>query len=207
MALDAQQVEALQNATPTDWATFDRQQNEVPYDQNNNRYALDSKLYVRFYMRARLNPDKSSEANRPIYEDTEYVEIMAPGEKNSIVQRPATAEDTFRFRTHYEQFKAGIKEQEVGTPLKVLPFLSEGQIEELAYFKIRTVEKLANLSDSVMQNFMGARELQQRAQRFLQALSSNDSLLEKNRDLQRQLDELRAMLEKRTEPQGEDILT
>jgi hypothetical protein len=209
MALDAQQVEVLQNSTATDWSRFDQAQGDARNDGNASRYAFDTKLYVRFYTRPRLNVEKSTEANRPIYEDTEYVEIMAPGEKNSIIQRPANPEDLFRFPKHYEQFRAGIKEQEIGTPLKVLPFLSEANIEELAYFKVRTVESLAHLSDSVMQNFMGARELQQKAQRYLQQVSSGDALLEENRALKNRMDALEKLLEQRTAPaaEAEDILT
>lgn len=202
MALDAQQVETLQNSTPTNWAMFDQQLNERS-SWDAGRFAMDDKLYVRFYNKPRLNVEKSNEANRPIYEDTVYVEIMMPGEKNNIIQRPADATDMRRFAKHYEQFKAGVAEQETGTPLKTLPFLSESQIEELSYFKIRTVEKLANLSDSVAQNFMGARELSQKAQRYLQAVTSNESLAEENRTLRARMDALEKMLEQRTAPAGD----
>lgn len=200
MALDAAQVEQLQNSTPTNWATFD-QQLDVSSDSNNARFAMDNKLHVRFFQKPKYNPDKSAEANRPIYEDTVYVEIMMPGEKNSIIQRPAMSmRDDLRFPKHYDQFVKGQQEQAVGTPLKVLPFLSEAQVEELAFFKVRTVEQLADLSDSV--SFMGAQEMKQRAKKFLSALTSNEALAEQNRSLQAQLDEMRALLEERTGPKG-----
>lgn len=200
MALDAAQVEAQQNAVPTNWATFDQQLDDRP-DANASRFTMDGKLHVRFYSKPKYNPDKSAEQNRPIYEDTVYVEIMMPGDKNNIVQRPALSmRDDLRFPQHYEQFLKGQQDQMVGTPLKVLPFLSEAQVEELAYFKIRTVEQLADLSDTV--NFMGASELKQRAKKFLTAMTSGEQLAEQNRSLQSQLDELRAMLEAQTAPKG-----
>ena len=172
MALTASDVEnatidQIQNSTPTDWDRFNQQLDANDWDTN--RFAGDDKLYVRFYMKPRINIDKSTAANRPIYEDTEYVEIMSPGEKNSIIQRPAWEQDYQRFAKHYALFKQGQKEQEVGTPLKLAPFLTESQVEELSFFKIRTIEHLANMSDPVMQNFMGAREYQQKAQQYLQA--------------------------------------
>jgi hypothetical protein len=200
MALDSAQVEVMQNSTPTNWATFDQQLDERP-DPNAGRFAADSKLHVRFYSKPKYNPDKSAEENRPIYEDTVYVEIMMPGEKNNIIQRPAMSmRDDLRFPKHYEQFMKGQQEQMVGTPLKVLPFLSEAQVEELAYFKIRTVEQLADLSDTV--NFMGAQEMKQRAQKFLKALNSNEAVVEENRQLKARLDALEAMLESQTAPKG-----
>jgi hypothetical protein len=200
MALDAAQVEVMQNSTPTNWATFDQQLDERP-DPNAGRFAADSKLHVRFYSKPKYNPDKSAEENRPIYEDTVYVEIMMPGDKNNIVQRPALSmRDDLRFPKHYEQFLKGQQDQMVGTQLKVLPFLSEAQVEELAYFKIRTVEQLADLSDTV--NFMGAQEMKQRAQKFLKALNSNEAVVEENRQLKARLDALEAMLESQTAPKG-----
>jgi hypothetical protein len=200
MALDAAQVEVMQNSTPTNWATFDQQLDERP-DANASRFAMDGKLHVRFYSKPKYNPDKSAEENRPIYEDTVYVEIMMPGDKNNIVQRPALSmRDDLRFPKHYEQFLKGQQDQMVGTPLKVLPFLSEAQVEELAYFKIRTVEQLADLSDTV--NFMGAQEMKQRAQKFLKALNSNEAVVEENRQLKARLDALEAMLESQTAPKG-----
>jgi hypothetical protein len=200
MALDAQQVDQLQNSTPTNWATFEQQQG-AGVTPDSPRFAADSKLHVRFFTKPQYNPDKSAEENRPIYEDTVFVEIMMPGEKNNIIQRPALSmRDDLRFPKHYEQFTKGQQEQMVGTPLKVLPFLSEAQCEELAWFKIRTVEQLAELNDTV--NFMGAQEMKQKAKKFLTAMSSGEHLLEQNRNLQTQLDEMRAMIEQMTAPKA-----
>lgn len=200
MALDAAQVEAMQNSTPTNWATFDQQLDERP-DANASRFAMDGKLHVRFFSKPKYNPDKSAEENRPIYEDTVYVEIMMPGDKNNIIVRPAASmRDDLRFPKHYEQFQKGQQDQMVGTPLKVLPFLSEAQVEELAYFKVRTVEQLADLSDSV--SFMGAQEMKKRAKAFLEASKGGDVLLEQNRNLQAQVDEMRAMIEQMTAPKS-----
>ena len=102
--------------------------------------------------------------------------------------------DDLRFPEHYKLFKQGQAEQMVGTPLKVLPFLSEAQIAELEYFKVRTVESLANLSDSVIQNFMGARELQQKAMKFLTATNSNEALAERANEQQKLIENLQREL-------------
>lgn len=191
--LDAQDVQRLQNATPTDWSRFDQQLSDREWDKK--RFEQDEKLYVRWYMKPRLNVEKSNAENRPIYEDTEYIEIMTPGEKHSIIQRPAWSQDYDRFGRQYKLFKEGQKEQQVGTPLKMAPFLTEAQVEELMYFKITTIEALANLNDAVISNFMGARDLQQQAQQYLTKLTSGDALLAQNKDLQRQIDELRMQLQ------------
>jgi hypothetical protein len=190
MAWNQQQVDSAQNAAPTDWNQFDRQlQDQSNWDTN--RFAADKNLHVRFYMKARLNPDKSAEANRAIYEDTEYVEIMIPGDKHNIIQRPVWSQDIQRFSGLYEKFKKGV-DQIIGTPLKAVPFLSEAQVEEFAFFGIRTVEQLANLNDSIAGKFMGSQEFKSKAKAWLTQSTSGEVLLAQIQDLQAELARMRA---------------
>jgi hypothetical protein len=189
MALNAQQVEELQNSTPTNWNQFDQQLREQS-SWDHNRFAKDGSLHIRFYMSPRLNPDKSAEANRAIYEDTEYVEIMIPGDKHNIVQRPVWSQDIVRFASQYEKFKKGLN-QIVGTPLAAVPFLTQAQVEEFAFFNIRTVEQLANLNDAISGQFMGAHEFKAKAKAWLDASTSGETLLGKIKDLEAQLAEMK----------------
>jgi hypothetical protein len=197
MALDAQQVEALQNSTPTDWSKFDQ-----AIGADAARFGMnmpgglppgmgpgwDDKLHVRFFMRPRIDPERSQQENRPIYKDIAHIEIMIPGDKNNIVTAEVWEQHKRRFPIHWEQFQSGIKDQVVGTPLKIAPFLTEAHVEELAYFKIRTIEQLANLSDTNM-TFMGAREMSQQAQKYLLRVNGNDALLERIKQLEARLGE------------------
>ena len=194
MALDAQQVEALQNSTPTDWSKFDQ---TVSVDARTFGGAPgglppgmgpghDDKLHVHFYMKPRIDIAESTKQNRPIYKDVPFVTIMIPGDKNNIVTAEVWDLHLRRFPQHWAQFQAGIKDQVVGTPLKVAPFLTEAHIAELAYFKIRTIEQLANLSDTNM-TFMGAREMSDAAKRYLLTVNGNEALLERIKALEAQL--------------------
>lgn len=194
MALDAQQVEALQNSTPTDWSKFDQ---SVAVDARTFGQAPgglppgmgpghDDKLHVHFYMKPRIDVVESTKANRPIYKDVAFVTVMIPGDKNNIVTAEVWDLHIRRWPQHWAQFQAGVKDQVVGTPLKVAPFLTESHIEELAYFKIRTIEQLANLSDANM-TFMGAREMSQAAKTYLLTVNGNEALLERIKALEQQL--------------------
>lgn len=194
MALDAQQVEALQNSVPTDWSKFDQ---TVSVDARTFGGAPgglppgmgpghDDKLHVHFYMKPRIDIEESTKANRPIYKDVAFVTVMIPGDKNNIVTAEVWEQHIRRFPIHWEQFQAGIKDQVVGTPLKVAPFLTEAHIEELAYFKIRTIEQLANLSDTNM-TFMGAREMSDAAKKYLLTVNGNEALMERIRALEAQI--------------------
>jgi hypothetical protein len=146
----------------------------------------DDKLHVRFFMRPRIDPVKSQEANRPIYKDVPHVEIMIPGDKNNIVTAEVWAQHIQRFPTHWAQFQAGIKDQVVGTPLRAAPFLTEAQVEELAYFKLRTIEQLADMADNTM-TFMGARELKNAAKKYLDQTTGAGALLARIAALEAQL--------------------
>jgi hypothetical protein len=176
MALDAQQVNDLQNSQPpTDWSKFDNSLMTRGPGLSGPGPG-DDRLHVRFYTKPTINVPESTRQNRPVYQDTPYIEMMMPGEKNVIIREPVWEQHKQRFPQHWAQFQLGEKDQVIGTPLKVVPFLTESQIEELAHFKIRTVEQLAEMADSSL-NFMGAQELKQAAKRFLDKSRSGEALM------------------------------
>lgn len=140
---------------------------------NIGRYAKDQNLYVRFFNHPKRDAEASVEAGRPIFHDTEYVSIMVPGDKTSIVERPADVRDRERFPKHYAAFKNNDEEILDGTPLEAWPGLARSEVEELRYFNIRTVEQLANVSDVHAQKFLGINTLRRRAEAFLEASAGN----------------------------------
>jgi len=161
---------------------------------NNSRYHADQVLLVRFYSHPKKNLAKSEEEGRPIFEDTDYIEIMQPGNKDSIIRRPASQRDKDRFAEHYRKFQARATEDHVeGTLLSEWPAISRAQVEELRFLNIRTVEQLAQLADSNAQNIMGIQGLKQKAAKYLetakdQALADRlDEMEARNRELEEKL--------------------
>ena len=153
-------------------------------------------LHVEFYIDSKHMGFKSEEAGRPVYEDTEFVKIMIPGDKNTIHEREATAHDRERFTLEYARFKNGLKEEEqaVGTPLKHWAAISRSMAKEFASFNIHTVEQLAGMSDTAKQAFgMGAHEWSKKAQAMLD-VSKNTAAAEKyaaeNESLRQRITEL-----------------
>jgi hypothetical protein len=130
---------------PTDFLTLDQRTHLAGLDTN--RFAGDDRLHVRFFTKATMNQFRTDLEGRPIYEDLEYIEIWIPGDKSNINVRPVQLDDKMRFRKRYDDWKAGVVKQ-TGTPLKLMPFLTESEVEELAYFRITTAEQLANVADS-----------------------------------------------------------
>lgn len=131
--------------------------------------AGDETLFVVFYMGVLQNEGKTVEAGRPIFDDVECVKVIVPGDRNNVVDRPATTHDKQRFAKQYAAFKAGKTgdEQVSGTRLTDWPFLTRAQIEEFRYLGIRTVEQLAEVRDDVCTKVPGMHQLKRNAQIWL----------------------------------------
>ncbi len=149
-------------------------------EQPNARFAGDDKLFVVFFMHPRRDEAKSVEEGRPMFKDEEYVRIMVPGDKDSIVIRPARDMDKQRFHKQYAAFTSGEGEFHEGTPLKAWPMVTRGQVEELKYFGVHTVEQLADLADVHVQKFMAVGVLKQQAQAYIQAAKEAAPLVQLN---------------------------
>jgi hypothetical protein len=174
--------------------------NEAMHDttdlaMNNGRHFGDSHLLVKFFMHPRIQQTKSAEEGRPIYKEEIYIQIMQPGNKDSIVIRPAMDMDKHRFAEHFRKFEARESQETVeGTLLDEWAGITRSQAEELKFMNVKTVEQLANMSDSNAQNVMGLNMLKQKANKFMETAEAN-ATDEKFADLQAKFDSLVAKME------------
>lgn len=130
----------------------------------------DKALFVQFNLEPHQNMAKTALEGRPIFEEREYIMIMVPGDKDSIVHRPALDSDKRRFADRYDRWKQKVgHEVNTGTPLKMVPWLNSSQVKEMEYFNVYTLEQLAALSDTHAQKFIGINSLRQRAKDAVQA--------------------------------------
>lgn len=159
----------------------------------------DKKLFVVFNYHPHPNSQKSAEAGRPIFEDKVYVMIMVPGDKESIVHRPAWEKDFQRFPRQYAAFKNKESNAIVGTPLKMVPWLTSSQVKELEYFNIMTVEHLATVNENVSSKMHGLFGLKQKAQDFLRAAESAAPLTEMRAELEKRDSQISALQQQLTE--------
>lgn len=133
-------------------------------------------LLVRFGLHPVKDEAKSAAEGRPVFVDTEYIEIRVPGQRD-IVHRPVRESDKHEFAQQYARFKMNAASGgEIGTPLTEAPFLVKSQVLELEHFGCRTVEQLAGMSDGALKNVGPIMELRTKARNYLQAASSNAPL-------------------------------
>jgi len=141
--------------------------------------AGDEKLAIRFFRKARQNGEASAKEGRPIFEETDYIQIVVPGDRTSAIVRPVSEQDKGRFEKQYDHWKKTQQEElVVGTPLEAWGVMSLAQIEEYRYFGVRTIEQMAGLRDDICQKIMGGLQLKQRAVNWL-AISKDEAPMKK----------------------------
>ena len=178
-------------------------QTELAMQGASGRYLGDSTLLVKFFLNPKLNQGKSAEAGRPIYEDVPYVQIMQPGNKDSIVIRPATQMDKSRFAEHWKKYLAREDQEAIeGTPIEEWAGVTRSMVEELKYMNIRTVEQLATLSDTHASKIMGIQNLKAKAAKYLES-AKDTATAEALAAANARIDELMARLDANNEASEE----
>jgi hypothetical protein len=163
----------------------------------------DEQLLVKFDLRSKQDKTASKEAGRPIFKEVEYVDIRVPGSPDNV-SRPATQRDRQRFPKHYAAFKERVTSDNVeGTLLTEWPQITRSQADELAYFGIKTVEQLAQVSDANGQGLMGFHGMKRKANEWLKAAAQGVQVSELMAELHKrdeQIAEMQAKLEAMSQP-------
>ena len=163
-------------------------------------------VLVGFTLHAEAAADESEKQGRPVYHDREYVKIIIPGDKQTVVFQRAEDSHKKRFPRAYEQFLKREAEPIKGTPIGEWPVITRSQAAMLKAVNIPTVEALVEVADSNIGNLgPGGYELRAKAKAWLaqakdsaaaQAIAAeNERLKNQIADLQRQVNDLAARLQ------------
>ena|SRR5271166_471025 len=114
----------------------------------------DNRLAVRFLLHPFIDHKRSEEEGRPIYVDSEMIEIKIPGSRDVLV-RSVTEEDKLRYAKMYEHFKTTATEIINGTPLTEFPFITSADRKELEYFNVYSAEQLVGMADGYIDRMRG----------------------------------------------------
>lgn len=162
-----------------------------------SRGADGSAVFVKFSLVPKQNEEKTKAEGRPVFDDVEYIEIRNPGDNTNVPHRPVRDHDRQRFQFQYQAWKAGQAEALSGTPLSQWPQVSRAQVEELAFSHVRTVEQLADISDSVAQRLgMGVLALRSRAKEYLERSKDEAAAIRLASELEKRDAMLEAMARK-----------
>jgi dynactin complex subunit len=135
----------------------------------------DEKLFVKFYMGALKDEEKSEAEGRPVFNSVPFVQILVPGDKNTAIDTLVNATHKRRFARAWDQFQQNQSQELSGLPIREWSAITRAQAEELAYMNVMTVEQLATLPDVYGTKIMGFNDLKRKAETFLQ--QAKDSAL------------------------------
>lgn len=158
-----------------------------------------------FRIKAVLLEAETEQAGKPIYRNVEYVTIHIPGDLRSTVDRKVTQDHRDRWPVQYAKWKQGLEIATDGVPLEKWSLIGPAEVETFKFFKVRTVEQLAELSDTQVQNLgRGAVKLRKEAIAYLaqakgnagisKAVADNERLEIENARLKRELQDALARL-------------
>lgn len=135
---------------------------------------------------------KSEALGRNAYRTIDMVRVIIPGDNGNVVERRVKPSDKMRWPRQWEAYQKMQEYVPDGTLLDNWPWLTRGQIEDLKYNSVFTVEQLANLSDEALQRLgLGARRMREHAQAFLETSATGAvpaKIIEENDRLKKQID-------------------
>jgi hypothetical protein len=154
----------------------------------------DRTMVVMFYNRPVHSPAKSQEAGSPIYEDQIYVRIHPPGERLSIVDRPATDQDRRRWPMQWGQFKDNRKQVPEGTPIDLLYPEQPSVGAMMRASGVHTIEQCAELSGNAIETIgMGAQSYVNAAKKYLEAANKGVGASQMRHELEQRDSEIRTL--------------
>lgn len=134
---------------------------------------------------------KTQEAGYPVFKDVEFVKIVVPGEKLSMVFQPATDDYRRRFPEAYRAYKNREHTPTEGMPITEWAAISRSQAYTLKAMNVFTVEALAEVSDNHIDKLGGnARELREKAKTWLADAKGGAAALKVAEEKQALADEL-----------------
>lgn len=176
----------------------------VSQDVSLASYGDDTGLFVEFVWEPIKNEAKSLQEGRPVFENKEYIRILAPGDKTKSWFRPVrkvsngtAPSDLQRWPRQWEAFQNQQKQVPDGTPLEECAFLSRSDVQNLKSDNVHTLEQLASLTD-VNLTRMGARSMRDKAKLLLEGSKDKAAALkweQEKQELQNQIDGLKNQLQ------------
>lgn len=177
------------------------------YDITESRSKGMERNHVTFRSVSKQDEALTIKEGRPMFVPVDYVTVMSPGDKGNVIDRPARPKDKSLYPAAWQAYKNNQDQDAAqGTLLRAWALvdptakLSPERIEELAFFKVRTVEALASVNDdNVKQLGMGAMAERERARDYLKASKEMSNISAVRSELKKrdeEIAEMKAMLAK-----------
>ena len=156
----------------------------------------DASLRVRFFKHAVFNQAKSEEAGRQIFDEVDYISIVAPGQRNSEHVCKVRDIDKARFPQQWSDYQANQEQRMSGTPLDMWPAVGVAKVAEMNALNVFTVEQLAAIPDTAIGKLgPGTLDLRNKAKAYIDGASENAETKRMGTEIEQLKAELRRMNE------------
>lgn len=175
--------------------------------------------FVEFKKIAKHDPIRSEEVGYRVTKDVNMAFIMQPGSRDQVeriaedwlasIKRKVldNAPDQYpqpwvdAFHQKFESWKTGHDAPVIGTSVKEWPLLSPAQVENFIAARILTVEDVAAMTEEAMGRVgMGARELKEKAIKWLTTKETAESAIKENEELKAMVARLMERVEELEKP-------
>lgn len=148
-------------------------------------------VFPRFYMDSVQDEVATAAEGRAIFRDVERVEIFMPGNALSRPVKNVADEHRMRWPQEYQAFKENRELTTEGTPLEQWAMLTKSQVMELKALHFRSVEDIARMTDTQIQQFrIGGMRLRECARAFLDDAAANALTTKMTHDNEQLLSEI-----------------
>lgn len=127
----------------------------------------DERLFVKFYTGTTQDAEASAREGRPIFKSVPFVKILIPGDRNTVIDTFANKQYQARFPKQWAAYQQNQGQEIQGTLLSEVPIVTRAQAEELEYFKVFTVEQLAECPDTLAAKLPQFHELKRKAKTYV----------------------------------------
>lgn len=162
--------------------------------------------WVQFYKGSRLNAHKSKEQGVPIYDAVDFMKVYHPGEPSNIYNQPVRDQDKFVYRKQWEAYESGRADDVTGTPLNVLFPNNPELVSHLQALRIMSVQQLAGLTDTGLQQVQFGMELKNKARAYLDVAEKGKEFHAQNTKIEEQQLQINELTAKINELVGAQLL-
>jgi hypothetical protein len=171
----------------------------------------DKDLMVKFFHDSYFESAKTKELGVPVFSTRVFIQVILPDNRTRFVQMinfepngkpsPDTAKWLTRFPRQWEAFQAGVVQ---GYPLSQLPHADKGLVATLEMVGVKTAEAFVELSGEIMERIPELKDLQEQAKKFLASKDVLTVHVEKNKQLEAELAELKQQLQPKRKAKNVD---
>lgn len=125
-------------------------------------------LNVIFYNKSVPSTELSREHGRPYNVDKVFVRIQEPGDRFTVIDRPANEDDKRRYALQWAQFSQNQTQTVAGTQIELLYATQPSVAANLRASGIHTIEQCANMNAHAIDSIMGGQTYCNEAKKYLE---------------------------------------